>query len=200
MKTMHVTLAAALLTLGLASCNSSTDSVKEAQKTNEAKIDSTKGTTARADSVKDAKKDDSEFLTKAASGGMLEVQMGKEVAKRATTPGARQAAEKMVSDHTKGNTELKALAAKKNITLPTVLGDDQQKIYNDVLAKKGADLDKEYVKQMVKDHKDDIKEFTDASTGGTDPEVKAYAQKNVPMLQMHLSMFEKLQASMDAKK
>lgn len=191
-------LAASLF--GAASCNSSTDSVKQAQQTNEAKIDSTPGTTARADSVKDAKKDDSEFLTKAASGDMLEVQMGKEVVKRATTAGARQAAQQMVSDHTKAGAELKALAAKKNITLPTVLGDDQMKIYNDVLTKHGADLDKEYVKQMVKDHKDDIQEYTDASTGGTDPEVQAFAKKTVPVLQMHLSMFEKLQASQDAQK
>ena len=192
-------VAAALLALGLASCGSSTDSVKQAQETNEAKLDSTTTTTASADSVKDAKKDDSEFLTQAASGDMLEVQMGKEVLKRATTAGARQAAQQMVSDHTKAGAELKALAAKKNITLPTVLGDDQQKIYNDVVTKKGAELDKEYVKQMVKDHKDDIKEYTDASTGGTDPEVKAFAKKTVPVLQMHLSMFEKLQANMDAK-
>lgn len=193
-------LAAAALMLGAASCNSSTDSVKQAQEANETKIDSTNANTAQADSAKDAKEDDSEFLTKAASGDMLEVQMGKEVAKRATTAGAKQAAEKMVSDHTKSSAELKALAAKKNITLPTVLGEDQQKIYNDVLTKKGADLDKEYVQQMVKDHKEDVSEYQDAATGGTDPEVKAFAQKNVPILQMHLSMFEKLQNSMDAKK
>jgi putative membrane protein len=200
MKTIQLTLTAAALLLGVASCGTSTDSVKQAQETNETKLDSMTTNTARADSVKDAKKDDSEFLTKAASGDMLEVQMGKEVAKRATNAGVRQAAEKMVSDHTKAGAELKALAAKKNLTLPTVLGDDQKKIYTDVLNKKGADMDKEYVTQMVKDHKDDIKEYQDAATGGTDPEVKAFAQKTVPTLQMHLSMFEKLQNSMDAKK
>ncbi|WP_151086745.1 DUF4142 domain-containing protein [Hymenobacter baengnokdamensis] len=200
MKSFQLSLVAATLLLATASCNSSTDSVKEAQKVNEAKADSTVQPTGQGAAVKDDKKDDSEFMTKAASGGLLEVQMGTEVAKRARTPGARQAAEQMVKDHTKGNAELKALAAKKNITLPTVLGDEQQKVYNDVLANKDVSLDKEYVKQMVKDHKDDIKEFTDGSTKAGDPEVRAYAAKNIPMLQMHLAMFEKLQAEMDAKK
>ncbi|GAA4501972.1 hypothetical protein GCM10023172_24590 [Hymenobacter ginsengisoli] len=199
MKLSQLSLAAALL-LGAASCNSSPDSVKEAQQTNEAKIDSTTKGTGQNAAVRDDKEKDSEFLTKAASGGMLEVQMGSQVAKRAQTPGAKQAAQKMVSDHTKANAELKALAAKKNITLPTVLGEEQQKVYNDVLAKKGIDLDKEYVKQMVKDHKDDIKEFTDGSTNTGDPEIRAYASKNIPVLQMHLAMFEKLQHEMDAKK
>lgn len=197
MKSCQLTLLVGLL-LGVSSCNSSTDSVKQAQETNEAKIDSP--ATTQAASVKDTKKDDSEFLTKAASGDMLEVQMGKEVAKRTTNAGVRQAAEQMVSDHTKAGDELKALAAKKNLTLPITLGEDQQKVYNDVLIKKGTDMDKEYVTEMVKDHKEDIKEYTDASNGDTDAEVKAFAQKIVPKLQMHLGMFEKLEASMNAKK
>jgi len=139
-------------------------------------------------------------MTKAASGGILEVQLGKEVAQRATSPEVKQAAQMMVTDHTKANNELKALAAKKNITLPPTLGDDQKKVFDDVLAKKGVELDQEYVKEMVKDHQEDIKEFTEASQKAGDPEIKALATKTVPVLKMHLAMFEKLQTAMDAKK
>jgi putative membrane protein len=199
MKISQLTLAAALL-LGAASCNSSSDSVKEAQQTNEAKIDSTTQDTGQGAAVRDDKEYDSEFMTKAASGGMLEVELGKVVAQRATTPEAKQFAQQMVTDHTKANAELKALAAKKNIKLPASLGDDQKKVYDEVLTEKGAKLDQKYVAEMVDDHEEDVKEFQEASTKAGDPEVKALAAKTLPMLQMHLTMVKKIQSTMDAKK
>lgn len=200
MKISQLTLAAALL-LGVASCNSSSDdSVKEAQKTNEAKIDSTTQDTGQGAAVRDDKEHDSEFMTKAASGGMLEVELGKVVAQRATTADVKQFAQQMVTDHTKANNELKAVAAKKNITLPASLGDDQKKVYDNVLTEKGAQLDQKYVSEMVDDHEEDVKEFQEASTKAGDPAVRAFAAKTLPVLQMHLAMIKKIQANMDAKK
>ena len=200
MKISQLSLAAALL-LGAAGCNSSSeDSVKEAQETNEAKIDSTIQGAGQNAAVRDDKEYDSEFLTKAASGGMLEVELGKVVAQRATTPAAKQFAQQMVTDHTKANNELKALAAKKNITLPASLGDDQKKVYDEVLTEKGAKLDDKYVSEMVDDHEEDVKEFQEASTKAGDPEVKALAAKTLPVLQMHLTMIKKIQADMGTKK
>ena len=198
MKISQLTLTAALL-LGLASCNSSSDSVKEAQQTNEAKIDSTTQDTGQGAAVRDDKEYDSEFMTKAASGGMLEVELGKVVAQRATTPEAKQFAQQMVTDHTKANDELKALAAKKSMKLPASLGEDQKKVYDEVLTEKGAKLDQKYVSEMVADHEEDVKEFQEASTKAGDPEVKAFAAKTLPVLQMHLTMIKKIQAGMDAK-
>lgn len=201
MKSSCLSLLAAGLLLGATSCGSKPDAGQEAQQTNEAKTDSTAlGNSGQDAAIKDDKEYDSDFMTKAASGGILEVQLGKEVAQRATSPEVKQAAQMMVTDHTKANNELKALAAKKNITLPASLGDDQKKVFDDVLTKKGADLDKEYVQEMVKDHQDDIKEFTEAAEKAGDPEIKALAAKTVPVLKTHLAMFEKLQTVMDAKK
>ena len=200
MKINQLMLAAAL-SLGAASCSSSSDdSVKEAQKTNEAKIDSTTQDTGKGAAVRGDKEHDSEFLTKAASGGMLEVELGKVVAQRATTAAAKQFAQQMVTDHTKANKELKALAAKKNITLPASLGDDQKKVYDEVLAEKGTKLDQKYISEMVDDHEEDVKEFREASTKAGDPEVKALATKTLPMLEMHLAMVKKIQSAAEAKK
>lgn len=190
----------ATLLFGAASCNSSSDSVKEAQQTNEAKIDSTTQDTGQGAAMRDDKEYDSEFMTKAASGGMLEVELGKVVAQRATTPAAKQFAQQMVTDHTKANNELKALAATKKFKLPASLGDDQKKVYDEVLTEKGAKLDRKYVSEMVDDHEEDVKEFQEASTKSSDPAVKAFAAKTLPVLQMHLTMIKKIQASMDAKK
>ena len=193
-----LTCAAALLTAGV-SCNSS-DSVKQAQNVNEVKADTTTANTDMGKIEKKGKEYDSEFMTKAASGGMLEVEMGKQVAARAVTPEAKKFAQQMVADHTKANAALMALATKKNITLPTTLGDDHQKVLKDVLEKKGVKMDQEYMKEMLKDHQEDVKEFTDASINASDPDIKALAAKNVPILQMHLDMATKMRPTVDARK
>lgn len=200
MKRPFITLlSAATLLIAATGCNSN-DSVKEAQKANEMKADSA---TANTDMGKVEEKGldyDSEFLTKAASGGMLEVELGKQVAARAVTPEAKKFAEQMVADHTKANAELMALATKKNITLPTALSGKHQDVLKDVTEKKGVKMDRQYLKEMLEDHEEDVKEFTDASIKASDPDIKAFAAKNVPVLKMHLDMVTKMKPTVDAAK
>lgn len=192
-------LSAAALLIATAGCNSN-DSVKQAQEANEAKADSTTANTETGKIEEKGLDYDSEFLTKAASGGMLEVEMGKQVLARAVTPQAREFAQKMIDDHTKGNAELMALATKKNITLPTELGDDHAKVLKDVTEEKGVKMDQEYMKEMLEDHQEDVKEYTDASIKAADPDIKAFAAKTIPMLKMHLDMVTKMKGAVDAAK
>jgi putative membrane protein len=195
---------AAMLLFGVASCSSEPDSVAQAQDANNAKMGITNAdttvTTAKTVGGEQRPAFDSEFMTKAASGGLLEVQLGQQVAQKATTPDAKQFAQQMVTDHTKANDELKALAARKNMTLPTTLGKEQQKVYDEVLAEKGADLDKKYVSAMLTDHQEDIKQYQEAVTKSSDADIKTYAQKQLPVLQMHLGMLQKMQPVIEAKK
>ena len=69
-----------------------------------------------------------------------------------------------------------------------------------MLEEKGVKMDQEYMKEMLKDHEEDVKEFTDASIKASDPEIKALAAKNVPVLQMHLDMVTKMKVAVDAAK
>jgi putative membrane protein len=200
---VHTFWAAALL-VGTASCSSKPDSVEQAQQANEAKTGSTMAdttvTTSKGTARATSPAYDSDFMTKAASGGMLEVKLGQEVLKHAVTPEVKQFAQQMVTDHTKGNDQLKVIAAKKNITLPTTLGEEQQKVYDEVTGEKGPALDQHYVKAMIADHEEDIKEYQEAVTKASDTQIKGYAIQTVPMLQMHLQMVQKIQPVVDAKK
>ena len=190
--------AIALLTAG-AGCTSN-DSVKEAQKINEVKADSVTAPTAMGKVEEKGMDYDSEFMTNAASGGMLEVEMAKRVIARAVSPEARKFAQQMISDHTSSNTELMALASKKKIKLPTALSDDHAQMLKDVLKERGIRMDREYLKHMIKDHQEDVQKFTDASIKASDPDIKAFAAKNVLVLQMHLDMVTKLHSAIDTKK
>ncbi len=141
-------------------------------------------------------KDDAKFAVEAASGGMAEVALGKLAQQNASNAKVKDFGAMMITDHTKANDELKALAKTKNIVLPDTPATDEQKIKADLSAKTGADFDKAYVKDMVEDHKQDIKVFEDASKSCKDPDIRAYATKTLPVLKSHLSAIESIQNSM----
>lgn len=139
-------------------------------------------------------KKDSEFAVAAADGGLYEVQLGTLALTKATSPQVKQFAQMMVDDHTKANNELKALASQKGISLPDVMGEQCQKKYYDLDQKtKGAEFDKEYIDQMVKDHKDDIDKFEDEADKGNDTDVKSWAAGKLSALRHHLEEAERLQ-------
>ena len=188
----------AVLLLTAAACTSN-DSVEQAQEQNKANTEAAAPNTDMGAVQQDRRDFDTEFMAKAASGGLLEVELGNAVAPRAITAEAKQFANDMVKDHTKANVELKAIAAKKNITLPATLGDDHQKVYRDVTEKSGVKMDQEYLKEMVKDHEEDVKEFTEASIRASDPEIKAFAAKNLPVLKHHLAMAQKMSAALETR-
>jgi len=102
----------------------------------------------------------------------------------------------MVTDHSKANDELKALAHKLSITLPDSISSDESKTRDDLAKKSGADFDKAYVQDMVDDHKKDVKAFEDAAKNCKDSDLKAFANKTLPTLKMHLQVIEKIKKGM----
>lgn len=179
-KKIMKTLVFSMATVLLLACNSgdNRDSVETAEAANEQKADST-ATGKPAD-------EDQEFLVNAASGGLMEVQVGQLAAQNASDPAVKDFAQRMVNDHRQVNEELKALAAQKNITIPSTPGEDHQKHINDLTEKKGRDFDKEYMDLMVDDHKEDVNKFEKAAEDCKDPDIKAFAAKHAPHLKQHL--------------
>ena len=138
------------------------------------------------------------FMEDAAQGGMAEVELGKLASSKAQNPEVKKFGAMMVADHTKANAELKAIAAKKNFQLPTDLGSHKSDL--DSMSKlSGAEFDQEYVDNMVDDHEDDVKAFQKMADSGTDPELKAFAAKCLPVLQKHLEAIKAIQAKMNNK-
>jgi putative membrane protein len=131
---------------------------------------------------------DQDFMTKAAIGGMAEVNMGNMAAQKATNADVKAFGNQMVTDHSKANDELKALAAQKGVTLPADVDDEHKKKADAMNAKSGKDFDKAYMADMVEDHEKDVKEFEKASKDAQDPDLKAWAAKTLPTLQHHLQM------------
>lgn len=127
-----------------------------------------------------------DFVKEAAIGGMAEVELGRYVEQNAVNPRVKNFGSMMVRDHTKANEELKSIASQKNIQLPASMDDQHMNNVNELKKKQGAELDKDYMRDMVDDHEKDVDKFRKQSENGKDSEIKAFAAKTLPVLQMHL--------------
>jgi len=146
------------------------------------------GTTSEAAPISDL---DKKFADVAAKGGMMEVMAGELAVKNATNPTVKSLADMMVKDHTKANNELKQWALANSYTLPANLDVEQQKKYDELKAKKGAEFDRAYTDQMVIDHKKTIADFKKESAEGSEASLKSFADKKIPALEHHLMESEK---------
>ena len=131
--------------------------------------------------VKLSQKDVS-FIQKAGAGGQQEVENGKMAEKQGKSADVKRIGARMVADHTKANKELTGLANRKGVKFDTG-GVRAQNIG-------AADFDRQYLKLLEMDHKNDIAEFQKEARSGDDRDVKAWAAKTLPMLQEHLAMVQ----------
>jgi putative membrane protein len=136
---------------------------------------------------------DKEFISSATIGGLFEIQESQIITQKSSTDVIKKFADRMISDHTKVNSDLATLAASKGDTVPTILNDKYQKKVDDLSTLAGSDLDKTYVRDQVSAHKDAVDLFTKESTDGQDVDLKNFAAANLPTLQHHLAMAEDLE-------
>jgi putative membrane protein len=101
----------------------------------------------------------------------------------------------MITDHSKANDELKQIASTKGAVVPSELSHRENATIERFEKLSGREFEKEYVEHMVKDHKKDAKDFEDAVKDVKDPELKAFAQKTLSVIQQHLRSVQDLQTS-----
>ena len=131
---------------------------------------------------------DRKFVEKAATGGMVEVQLGQLAQEKASNEQVKEFAARMAQDHAKANDELKQLATSKGANVPAAVGKSQQKDVDKLQKLSGADFDRAYMKQMVSDHKTDINDFQKEAKSGKDADLKSFATTTLPTLQEHMTL------------
>jgi len=141
---------------------------------------------------------DSSFLKDAAEAGLAEVQEGQLAESNAKDAQVKSFGEQMVTDHTKANDQLKALAQSKNVDVPTEPSMMQRASVKHLASAKDAAFDKRYASDAVSDHQKVVKLFQKEASQGHDPDVKAFAQQMLPALQHHLAMARDLQKTVSA--
>lgn len=135
---------------------------------------------------------DHQFATKAASGGMSEVKLGQLAQDKGSNPAVKEFGQRMVTDHSKANDELKGIASQDNLNLPTGPSKMDEAEYTRLSKLSGKQFDDAYAKMMVSDHEKDIAEFRRESTTGQDPALKSFAGKTLPTLESHLQQAKQM--------
>lgn len=136
---------------------------------------------------------DADFARMAAMGGMAEIRWAEVAQQRSTSKDVKKYASKMIKDHTKANKNLQKIAAKKSMTLPTTMSDEQMQILTQLQAASGAEFDRMYIEMSgVQAHQMMESLFQNQATNGTDADLKAFASKTLPTVQMHLQMAKEM--------
>lgn len=141
---------------------------------------------------------DQEFVTKAVQGGLAEVQLGQLANQNASNVAVRDFGQRMVTDHTQANNRLQQVAAQKDVTLPTDLGEENQAVFDRLSNLTGPEFDRQYMQHMVEDHTQDVSLYQQQSQQGEDTDLKAFATQTLPTLQEHLQLAQSISESLPA--
>jgi putative membrane protein len=126
-----------------------------------------------------------DFLVKSADARMMDLQEGRLATQKGTSSQIRGYGQLMITEQTILLEEIKKLAEKRNITLPSGVSDKKEEGREDLAEESGKDFDEKFIKMMKLDHERDVKLFKKA-TECEDPEVREFATQYLPMIQSHL--------------
>lgn len=131
------------------------------------------------------------FLKETAKSGMAEVNMAQLGTQKGQDPELKEVAQKLVTDHSKLNDQIKELAEKKGVTLSTSIDPKHQKMIDHLSGLSGAEFDKAFASHMVQGHKKSIARFKKAAANTEDTEISELAKTTLPTLQEHLLKVQK---------
>jgi putative membrane protein len=137
------------------------------------------------------------FVTSAAMSDMYEVEAAKIAAERSKSAEIKKFAQMMVKDHTTTTTELKGILTKANVAVTPPAGlDERRKGMLDNLRSATPDnFDKTYMDQQVAAHGEAATLMKGYADNGDNADLKAFAAKVAPKVEMHLDMARNLDRS-----
>ena len=101
--------------------------------------------------------DDRTFVEEAASGGRMEVELGRLAEQKASDPQVKAFGRRMVEDHGKANERLRAVARTENIELSDALLPPHEAQVNRLSKLSGRDFDLQYTRLMHEDQVEDVR-------------------------------------------
>jgi putative membrane protein len=107
------------------------------------------------------------------------------------TTDVRAFAQQMVTEHTAALAALVQIAAAKGITLPTGLTGLTAGGVSSTVAHNERQFDITYMMGQILAHERSLDLFSREAAQGSDPDLRAYAQTNLPELQAHLRLASK---------
>ncbi len=135
---------------------------------------------------------DQAFVRKALEGGAAEVQLGQLAQQKSQSDDVKQFGQKMVEDHTQLGEQMKPVAQQLGVKEPKGPSKKDKELVAKLEGLSGQQFDEAYIQAMVKDHKQDLKEFKNAAQTTQNPNVKQVAQQGVGVISQHLQMIQQI--------
>lgn len=135
---------------------------------------------------------DKVFVRQALQGGMAEVELGQLALEKSSNEDVKQFAQKMVDDHTKLGEQMKQVAQQLGVKPPDKLSSKDKATMAKLQALNGDAFDKAYIKDMVKDHQQDAKEFKREAQNTSNPALQDVVPQGAQMIDQHLQMIEQI--------
>jgi putative membrane protein len=135
---------------------------------------------------------DKMFVRNAMEGSMAEVQLGQLTLQKSNNDQVKQFAQRMIDDHTKLNDQMKPVAQQLGVSVPDQISKKDKKTIAKLQALSGPAYDQAYIRDMVKDHKQDLSEFQSEASSSQDPSVKDAANQGSQVISQHLQMIQQI--------
>jgi len=147
--------------------------------------------------VTERQEDDATFLVDLTNNTLLELELGKLAQARASAPLVRHYGARLVQHKMELLQDLRRLTARKNLAIPTSLGDDQQAALHEVSSLTGALLDKRLLELVIKTHNQDEEDLDDMKEDAYDGDIRGLAAKYLPPIREQLAAAEELADEID---
>jgi len=97
-----------------------------------------------ADRTASVTADDKDFAVRAAQDGMAEIELGNLAVQKGSSQDVKDFGRKLVQDHGKANADLREIAAKEGITLPSEFAQKHRDLKDRLSKLSGAEFDREF--------------------------------------------------------
>jgi putative membrane protein len=133
---------------------------------------------------------DKQFVRTATENGLADVKLGT-LAVEKGGPDVKEAAQRMVDDHTAMNKEMDTLADALGVLPPKKLNKASQAEYDKLNGLSGKDFDTEYLTFIAKAHWQNQHAYYMEATSAADPDLQTQVLKDLGMMRQHLGLISK---------
>lgn len=134
---------------------------------------------------------DKQFLMAASQADYTEITFSKLAESKATNPQVKAFAQRMITDHTKLDAEMKPFAEKMDVTPVMTMDPTHQQKYDQLSGLSGADFDRTYMSAMDTDHHAALDAFKSEESTTTNMSLKATVEKGEKVVAQHTAMADK---------
>jgi putative membrane protein len=132
---------------------------------------------------------DRDFALVAATSNMLEIGASQMAPKHTSSPDVLNLAATINQHHTMAMNELMAIMQARGVAIPGDMSPDKRRLMDKLGTAYGHEYDRDFVREVgIRAHENDIAAFQQQMPRLSDPALRDWAARTLPLMQQHLNM------------